>query len=90
MVKIIAIGPFCYGSSTSKDQAIANAKKHWPSGLYAPTDPVTGKKILRPKPEHFTLYETEAEEYTVWDNGSVSVKPPHTLKKIQTSTLATN
>jgi hypothetical protein len=74
-----AIGPNCWGIGKTQEEAIKNAKANWPAFI----------KPRRPRPEHFSVYATDAPEITVSDfDGSMSVAAGFSVEKLQTSSLA--
>lgn len=73
----LAVGPYCWGKGTTREQAVSNAKQNWPRSAYP--------KVKRPQDKHFSIYTSEGE-FTVDGMGSITSTKP--LEKIQKSILA--
>jgi len=74
-----AVGPNCWGIDKTPEGAIRKAKQNWPSHI----------RPRRPQPHHFSVFATDAPDIEVSEfDGSITVKAPFKIEKLQTSTLA--
>ena len=74
----LAVGPYCWGKGTTREQAVKLAAQNWPRSAYP--------SVKRPKDEHFSIYTSEGE-FTVDGIGGIhSTKDD--ITKVQKSCLA--
>lgn len=74
----MAVGPYCWGRGTTREEAVRNARQNWPRV----------HPVKRPADKHFSIYTSDAP-ITVDGMGAVRTTSA-TLEKIQTSILATD
>lgn len=75
----LARGPYCYGTGTTREEAVAKAKKNFPY-RYFPS-------VKRAADKHFSIYTSEGE-FTVSADVGLIESTKNDIKQIQKSILA--
>lgn len=74
----LAVGPYCWGKGTTREQAVKLAAQNWPRSAYP--------SVKRPTDKHFSIYTSEGE-FTLDGMGGIH-STVNDIKKVQTSVLA--